>query len=533
MYRVSSIGKTALPATRLLIAPKNQIRFQTTQAIKTAKRSHPVRNFLFKLSLSVITFYGVGAVVASKVDQLQDIFIDYVPFGEKALDTFEYYQYHSDELFSFSKINESMSEITDKLGLEKTVAIPKQGVSSDKVDASVLTKEIKSHIGAETTVESHSNLSLPLIKLKTGDATVDGTIDSLNEFIGSINKRGSDVESQKLVEGLNKNIAELSTKYKELLAARQGDVDSFLKEKEVELQSYFKGKEVSLTEEFVSKLTAAKQEIEDKYNARLNSEIKATKDKIMLEAENIIQNSKLLAIQEFNDVISQKIENERNGKLKNLDALASRVEEIEKFELELSQTAQTYHSYKAIKQSINNLEHILTSSTPSPKCGEALVAEIENLKKLIAPLHNELVDTVIDSLPSNASLLSSGGVLTQSQLIARWESLLPELRSVSLLPPNAGLMGHLSSLLFSKLLFSKTGSPVKTDDDTIGSDVESVIARVNDSLMKNQLDNAVEEVTNLKGVARQLVDDWLVESRKKLEIQFLVDIVETEIKISV
>lgn len=105
------------------------------------------------------------------------------------------------------------------------------------------------------------------------------------------------------------------------------------------------------------------------------------------------------------------------------------------------------------------------------------------------------------------------------------EQLAPELRSASLLPHNAGLLGYVASLLFSKLLMRVKG--VKPE----GKDIESVIGRVELSLTHGDLDVAVEEVANLKGWTRRLADDWVKEGRKRLEAEFLFGVVDAEAKI--
>ena len=120
---------------------------------------------------------------------------------------------------------------------------------------------------------------------------------------------------------------------------------------------------------------------------------------------------------------------------------------------------------------------------------------------------------------------STHSVLTNSQLINKWDELTPELRSASLLPPNAGLLGHFASIVFSKLLLPVKGSKPN------GKDIESVIGRIDMALTKGDLDVAVEEAANLKGWPRRLADDWVKEGRKRLEVQFLVDVLESESRI--
>lgn len=186
----------------------------------------------------------------------------------------------------------------------------------------------------------------------------------------------------------------------------------------------------------------------------------------------------------FNDSINEKIETERNGKLSNLKALNDRIKTIEQMENDLSKVALSYTTFKEIRICLSKINSLIVSNSPSDIRGESLVKEISNLKKLSEPLDNKLINTTIESFPSTNELLLNGGVLTQSQILSRWELLIPQLRSVSLLPENPGILGYISSSLASKLLWSKSGVPIKTKDEFIGNDVESVIARVNDYLQK-------------------------------------------------
>ncbi|KAG7698138.1 hypothetical protein KL930_001800 [Ogataea haglerorum] len=497
------------------------VRFQSTIPVKSAKRSQPFRRFLFRLSLLTATFYLGGGFIATKNDTVQDLFEDYVPFGDSVVSTIDYYLYHRDELLSpFSRVNDSFADVKEKLGLEKTITIPKQGVQSDKVEL----KEAPAAGATEVAV----GRSLPLLHLESGDEVIDSTVNALNELIAALNLKVASFENYEVVESLQKSLLLLAEKYRAISLSKSQEQASL----DDKLKAQLSEKEVELTEEFVQKLEEAKKQIEERHLRQLRVEVEAARQKIELEAANLIEQSKLAAIDEFNKVISEKIDSERSAKLKGLEALAARVADIEKYELELGKSAEMYFSYKEIKKSVSSLQKLLCTNETSPKRGEELVAELTKLKQLVAPLDNQLITEAVAALPSNDKLLRSGGVLTQSQLISRWELLLPELRSVSLLPPNAGLVGHISSLVFSKLLFSKSGKPVKTEDDLIGSDIESVIARVNNYLVKNELDNAVEEVSNMKGWARRLADDWLVESRRKLELQFLIDLVDTEVNVS-
>lgn len=137
-----------------------------------------------------------------------------------------------------------------------------------------------------------------------------------------------------------------------------------------------------------------------------------------------------------------------------------------------------------LQLNLNKLKAKLTSNS-----NENLTLEIAELNKLAIESKNQVISTAINSIDQE---IIKNGLLTNSQLITRFHLLVPELRSAALLPPNAGLLGHLSSILFSKFLLSKEGH-------VDGKDIESVIARVDNYLVSNQLDNAVEEIANLKG----------------------------------
>ncbi|GMF99917.1 hypothetical protein B5S30_g2032 [[Candida] boidinii] len=548
--RFTSTSRVALSAAR-----QQQLRSVATEGpqitpVAPKKKTHRFRKFLFRAGLLTITFYGAGAYVSTKNDTIQDLFVENVPYGENALDAIEYYLRNQDAFTinnAHTKVNESINSLKGKLGLDSTVAIPKSGVTSEKFEASkpvvaptpvAAPAPVKKPTPVETVqstaqaVKEQIAVALPTLTT-TGDPSVDKVVDALNEYISSASKKLSSADTEKLKASVTENFKFLAEKYRLLSSSKKEAFDVLIKEKEDEISKEYNDKKIELTADFLDKLTSAKLQLEQKFSSQLAKEVETTTVKIMKEAENIIEQTKLSVIDEFSKVVTERVENESNGKLKGLEALAARVDQIEKIEQELFQNANGYISYKKIEQSIANLNSLLESNTISQDAGEQLVKRIDELKTLVAPLGNEVINSALDALPSTSTLYQTGGVLTQSQLISRWELLSPKLRSVSLLPPNAGLLGHFSSLVFSKLLMSKQGAPIKQaeDDQLIGNDVESVIARVHNYLLRNELDNAVEEVSSLKGSARALASDWVAEGRKKLEVQFLVDVISTEAKV--
>lgn len=83
----------------------------------------------------------------------------------------------------------------------------------------------------------------------------------------------------------------------------------------------------------------------------------------------------------------------------------------------------------------------------------------------------------------------------------------------------------MTSAALSPLLFKKSG-PVD------GSDINSVLARAEDRLVRSDLDGAARELNALEGWAGVLAMDWLKEARKRLEVEQAVEIVSTEAKLA-
>jgi mitofilin len=131
---------------------------------------------------------------------------------------------------------------------------------------------------------------------------------------------------------------------------------------------------------------------------------------------------------------------------------------------------------------------------------------------------DELISACLSTVP--LSVLDHG-VLTNAQLSARFKLLEPEIRKASLLPPNAGIAGHVGSIIFSKLLWKKEGNPV-------GNDVESIIARTECALTEGRIVDAVQEINQLKGWPKKLAQDWLDEGRKKSEVEFIVGVLSEQ-----
>lgn len=130
-----------------------------------------------------------------------------------------------------------------------------------------------------------------------------------------------------------------------------------------------------------------------------------------------------------------------------------------------------------IQQSVNKLKLLLLTPPEASDKPKSIEPYVKALKEVSTD--DEVLNLALKDLDILLAKESTHSLLTNAQLLTRWEQLEPDLRSSSLLPPNAGLLGHLSSVIFSKLLLPVKG--VKED----GKDIESVIGRVESSLARD------------------------------------------------
>lgn len=512
--------------------PKNKKKFSFT-------------GFLFKTFLLASTAYGATLYAATKSDTVMDFVIDkQLPYYEQLIDIIENgsvedLQKKWDSLYSNVSLpsKEKIDELTSKLEQQGEHLIEE---TKKKFKGSAAPKTAPKSSGYTTpaeqlqkpvAIETISGIAekLPQIALKEGpksyaDETVKATILSFNELISVIDASSIGPQKDALIKSINENINKLSAKLSSLNSSFEKELQSKLKTSQTELLSSYTKKELELTQNLLDQYNYEKTQLDKKYLERLVKEVDAAKDAISQAAVNATTMVRIEQTKRFEKLVKEKIDTERNGRLQNLEAVNSRLEELESFALSLEKQVTANSSKTLIQRSLANLKSLLYN-TKEDAPAKSLKPYVEDLEAASAKADDEVISLALTQLKSSLSSESSQSILTTPQLLTAWDAITPELRSASLLPPNAGLLGHLASTIFSKLLLPVKG--VKPD----GKDIESVIARVEQSLIRGELDVAVEEVANLKGWTRKLADDWVKEGRKRLEAEFLVSLIDTETKI--
>lgn len=492
------------------------------------RKKRSFTGFLLKLALLGSILYGTTLYVATKNDKVMNLVIDYdLPYSEEIIDLIENGSY-DDLVDKFEDIKsrlwnweenskERILKLTSKT--EDVVAETKRKFGN-KYISQTPAQQLQTPVEIEV---NHPKVTkLPLLSTASiTDPSVKSAITTFNDFIQSID--GSNVDSN-YIKRINQTILELSNKLNGLTKSFNEKVDETINKRAQDLLSDYTKKELEITQVLLNQYHQEKSVLEQKLNETLQQEIKATQETISQAASNAVSLVRIEQTKKFEQLIQDKVNSEREGRLGNLNNLNERLQQVEKYAESLEGQLNSNHKKLQIHKILVKLKG-LTLNYPensSPKVLKPIINELESVSK---DLDNDLIDLSLKELIPLIGNESTHSILSNGQLLSRWELLTPELRSASLLPPNAGLLGHLASGFFSKFLFPVKGNKVD------GKDIESVIGRVEASLARGELDSAVEEVANLKGWPRKLSDDWVRAGRKRLEIEFLFNLIDSETKL--
>lgn len=487
------------------------------------KKTHKFRNFVLLSTLLGGGAFAGGVYYSLQNDQFQSLFVEYVPVAEHAINYIEEQQLRSGRLKIATPASKHDVDNT-------TVRVPKSGATWSTVDVTSAKNSPVSAApatpatapsavtGAKDVPKAKSTDIIPAIHLPSdSDPAIKAAVQTFNDLIA--------VAPAAAAKNLSAKVSTVVDQLSHNVAAIKNEAASEAKASIEKLNSEITKLRNSTGEEISSKVSAAEQQLrnefaalrahsEQVYNDRLRVEIEATKSLVSSHASNLIQAVEAERQKQYAAEIADRVENERSGRLAKLQQLADSLKQLEDLALKTEQAVDASGRTAALHLAISKLTSALKGSEPV-----ALAPYIDTIRR--AAGEDPLLQAALDAIPDVAK---TEGVLTPAQLTVRFKLLEPELRKSSLVPVNAGVAGHLGSLLFSSLLFKKNGVPK-------GDDVESVLARANISLEQGKIYEAVAEVNTLKGWPRKLASDWLDEGRRRTEIEFLADIISEEGKL--
>lgn len=302
--------------------------------------------------------------------------------------------------------------------------------------------------------------------------------------------------------------------YSKVVSAVKHASDSVRKERERLKQNYSSQLKKS-TAEFESQLEKdyleAKKNLVESYNNRLQLALDAVTHKAVASANNKLDAQYNELYHQFGGRMTDYVEKERDGRLSRMKELQKDMETLQEAILSSGNILESEDGVVSFFVELGNLQRVLAKQEVTP-----LKPYLEALTKSLPS--DPLVKAAVASISPS---VKKYGVLSHTQLAARFSLIEPKIRQASLAPANAGIAGHLGSLAASQLLVRKEGLPE-------GNDVESVIARTQTHLQQGDVLRAVAEVNSLQGWPKKIAADWLDEGRKRSEVEFLVNVLADE-----
>ncbi|EPQ67635.1 Bgt-1534 [Blumeria graminis f. sp. tritici] len=351
---------------------------------------------------------------------------------------------------------------------------------------------------------------------------VQDLVRIINNVITVVNADKSGVKFSSTIEKAKKELSQAGSRIRAIkneamsdaeskIQTEKEDFDRAAKELVRRIEAEMKLQQSNWQEEY----QAERQIIQETYEKKLNVEMQRANELNQQRLQNALLEQALEMKKQFTQEIKDRVEEERNRRLGKLTDLSKTVNDLEKLTTDWNsvvdfnlKTQQLHVAVEAVRTSLEN------SDEPRP-----FVRELLALREIAS--EDPVVNAAITSINPIAY---QSGIPSPSQLIDRFRRVAFQVRKAALLPEDAGVASHASSLILSKLMFKKKGL-------TSGDDVESVLTRAEFFLEGGDLDSAAREVNGLKGWGKTLSRDWLDEVRRVLEVRQALDVIATEARL--
>jgi mitofilin len=344
---------------------------------------------------------------------------------------------------------------------------------------------------------------------------VQDLVKIINDIIAVVNADNENSKFSPTISKAKDEISKVGSKVKSLKAAIEQEANAKVQASHAEfdkaaqelvkrIENEMAIQEARWKEEYESE----RQKLQQTYEQKLKAEIDRANEVNEQRLRNELLEQAVEMRRKFTAEVKDRVEEERNSRLGKLSDLSNTVNELEKLTTDWNSVVdanlKTQHLHVAVEAVRANLEK---SQVPRP-----FTKELAALKEIASD--DPVVNAAIASINPVAY---QRGIPSSAQLIDRFRRVASEVRKASLLPEDAGVASHASSLVLSKLLFKKKGL-------ALGNDVESILTRTEVLLEEGDLDGAAREMNGLSGWAKTLSRDWLGEVRKVLEVQQALDV---------
>ncbi|KAI9834608.1 MAG: Formation of crista junctions protein 1 [Phylliscum demangeonii] len=353
----------------------------------------------------------------------------------------------------------------------------------------------------------------------TDDVVVQDFAAILNSIITTVNGSHALANVSPVIESAKSELLRLGDKLEaakeklveERLQATREGFEDYTKRLVRRFEDQMRDEEARYQEEFEGE----REKIAKSYEDRLHTELDRVKaiNEQKLRGELLEQAIEMK--RKFVREVTERVEEERHGRLGKLSELSGSVEELEKLTTGWNDIIDANLKTQRLQVAIDAVRANLESATEA----RPFIRELAAVKEIAAD--DPVVDAAIRTIDPTGY---QRGLPTTAQLIDRFRRVASEVRKASLVPDQAGAASHAASVLLSKVLFKKQGLAV-------GDDVESVLTRAETYLEEGNLDNAAREMNTLQGWAKTLSRDWLATVRQVLEVHQALDVIATEARL--
>ncbi|KAL1872976.1 GTP-binding protein of the rab/ypt [Diaporthe australafricana] len=529
-----------------------------------------LRNYVLTLVILGAVAFGGGVWYSRINDSFHDFFTEYIPYGEQAVlyleeaefrkrfpnisnrgtgtrqrDTGEAVRIPASSGMSWRVADSGEPAGRQSSAVAKTTAAKKEAHAKEPTPKAQPKKETpkpeepkKAAPAAAAPVAAKSDFKPPEVNEPSrfppaaplepiyfpnvNEPVVQDLAHMLNDIIAVINADGAHSKYGSSIEKAKGELKKVTAEIDQIKATIEKDAAARVKAK---FEDFDKA-----SNDLVARIESAMASQEAGFQREFDEEIKRIKEvhdqriKTMTDRERQVNeerlNNKLLeqAIELkrlFAKDIQKRVEDERDGRLGKLEELSKSVKDLEKLAGGWNEvidtnlrTQQLHVAVEAVRASLQD------SASPRP-----FIKELVALREIAA--EDTVVNAAIASINPTAY---QRGIFSTQDLADRFRRVATEVRKASLLPEDAGVASHASSLLLSKVMFKKQGLAA-------GDDVESVLTRTQTFLEEGDLDNAAREMNGLTGWAKTLSRDWLGEVRKVLEVRQALEVIQTEARL--
>ncbi|KAJ1673807.1 hypothetical protein EV182_004520 [Spiromyces aspiralis] len=359
------------------------------------------------------------------------------------------------------------------------------------------------------------NVEIP--PLETDDKLLKDISSALLDLIGTLNKARLASSNLKPIHTIAQGLADLQERLLSVKNAQHNAVKEAIAKKTEEFKQALKEFEQSANKA----IKLREEELARAHGTELDQQAKQAQERLLEE----LKAQKTMLERRFNRFVRARVDEERGARLAQMDRLVVQYTQLVGLIREHANNAESFQELSRVSAMIDALANVVHGETRTTPFLDELNALARSVQKASSDRsQNGTVDpykatkAVVESISTDAA---KAGVASQNELEDRFAYVRREVRHVSLVPEDGSFASQVQSAVLSKLLFEKEGL-------VEGEDVESILARTHYYLQRHNLDHATRELNQLRGWAKKLASDWIVEARRRLELEQALQVARAE-----